>query len=161
MNTKILLAAFCLTVGCALFFWPSDEKKIKANLTKLAFFCSTQQEEAVMESLQKALQAVKLCADPCKVQVESLRIDRTFNQQELKDHILLLKKRLANTAFTFHDTTIDLPGGNRADVITTLRISGNIANDQMTDAYEIRILLVKADGAWHFSSFTAVEFLKK
>ncbi|MBU1565134.1 MAG: hypothetical protein KJ630_05845 [Proteobacteria bacterium] len=161
MNTKILLAAFGLAVGCALFLWPSNEKKIKANLTKLADYCSTQQEEAVMESLQKALQAVKLCADPSTVQIESLRIDRTFNQPELKDHILLLKKRLPNTTFTFHDTIVNLPGGNKADVTSTLRISGNIASDQIADAYELRILLIKADGAWHFSSLTAVEFLKE
>lgn len=157
----LLLAALGLVVCLAVFFWPSDEKKIKANLTKLAEYCSTQQEEAVMESLQKAALAAKLCADPCTVQVESLKIDRAFKQKELMDHFLLLKKNLANTAFNFHDTIIDLPGGNRAEVTTTLRISGKIADEKISDAYEIRILLAKEDGDWRFSSFTVVEFMKK
>ncbi len=153
--------ALGLAVGCALFFWPSDEKKIKANLAKLADYCSTLQEETVMVSLQKAALAAKLCTDPCAVQVESLKIDRNFNQKELIDHLLLLKKRLTNTAFNFHDTIIDLPGGNRVEVTTTLRISGKIADEQITDAYEIKISVAKKDGDWRFSSFTVVEFIKQ
>lgn len=162
MNTKILLLAVLgLAVCLAVFFWPSDEKKIKSNLTKLADYCSTQQDEAVMESLQKAALAAKLCTSPCTIQVESLKIDRAFTQKELMDNLLLLKKRLPNTTFTFHDTIVDLPGGNRAEVTTTLRISGNIADEQVSDAYEIRILPVKEDGDWRFASFTVVEFMKK
>jgi hypothetical protein len=162
LNLKILLlAALGLVVCLTVFFWPGDEKKIKANLTKLADYCSTHQEEAVMESLQKAAMAAKLCADPCTVQVESLKIDRAFKEKELMDHFLLLKKNLANTTFKFYDTIIDPPGGNKAEVATTLRISGKIADEQMSDAYEITILLAKKDGDWRFTSFTVVEFMKK
>ena len=55
------------------------------------------------------------------------------------NHILLLEKRLPNTTFTYHDTIANLPGGNKADITSTLRIRENIASDQIADAYENRI----------------------
>jgi hypothetical protein len=73
----------------------------------------------------------------------------------------MMKKRLANTSFSFHDTLIDIPENNRAEVKTTLRINGEIADEQVTDAYEIDITVHKRDGDWRFSSFTVVEFIKK
>jgi hypothetical protein len=73
----------------------------------------------------------------------------------------MMKKRLPNTSFSFHDTVIDIVDGNRAEVITTLRINGKIVDEQFTDAYELDIVVDKKGGDWRFSSFTVVEFMKK
>jgi hypothetical protein len=161
MRNKILLIAIVLLVGGAIFFLPSDEKKIKANLALLAEYCSSEKEEPVLETLQKAALAAKLCTDPCTVKVESFKIDREFSQKELTDRFLMMKKRLANTSFSFHDTVLDIVADNRAEIITTLRINGKIVDEQFTDAYELDIAVEKKDGDWRFSSFTVVEFMKK
>jgi hypothetical protein len=161
MRNKILLIAIVLLVGGAIFFLPSDEKKIKANLASLAEYCSSEKEEPVLETLHKAALAAKLCTDPCTVKVESFKIDREFSQKELTDRFLMMKKRLANTSFSFHDTVLDIVDDNRAEVITTLRINGKIVDEQFTDAYELDIAVDKKDGDWRFSSFTVVEFMKK
>jgi hypothetical protein len=55
----------------------------------------------------------------------------------------MMKKRLPNTSFSFHDTIIDIADGNRAEVITTLRINGKIVDQQFTDAYELDIMVGK------------------
>jgi hypothetical protein len=93
--------------------------------------------------------------------LETFKIDREFRQKELNDRFLMMKKRLPNTSFSFHDTVIDIVDDNRVEVITTLRINGKIVDQQFTDAYELDIMVDKKDGGWRFSSFTLVEFMKK
>jgi hypothetical protein len=162
MNTKtVLFLAMLLTLGCAFYFWPSDEKKISSRLDALADYCSSENSETVIETLQKASLAAKLCTNPCKVQMESLNINRQFGRKEFADRLLMMKKRLPDTRFSFHDTDINIVDDNQADVITTLRLNGKSVNGEFTDAYEINITVMKNDGDWHFSTFTVVEFLKK
>jgi hypothetical protein len=161
MRNKIILVAILFLVGGAIFFLPSDEKKIRAGLASLAEYCSTDKEEPVFDTLQKAASAAKLCSDPCTVKFETFKIDREFSQKELTDRFLMMKKRLSNTSFSFHDTVIDIVDDNRVEVITTLRINGKIVDEQFTDAYELDITVDKKDGDWRFSSFTVVEFMQK
>ncbi len=102
-----------------------------------------------------------MCSDPCAVQFLSFSIDRDFDRKELTDHILMMKKTLPTTRFTFHDTSIAFPEENRAAITTTLRLTGKIANDRFTDAYEFDIGAEKIEGKWLFSSFTVVEFMEQ
>jgi hypothetical protein len=161
MNNKILLLVLVLVAGAAFFFWPSDEKKIRDNLDSLAQYCSSDREEPVIETLRKASLAAKLCTDPCTVHFASLKIDRAFSQKELTDRFLMMKKRLTNTAFSFHDTAVEIVADDRAEVLTTLRINGKIVDKQFTDAYEINITVEKQQDGWRFASFTVVEFMKR
>lgn len=162
MNNKIVLfLAISLIIGSAFFLWSSDEKKISGKLDALADYCSSDKNETVIETLQKATLAAKLCTDPCTVKMESLNINRQFGRKEFTDRLLMMKKRLPETSFSFHDTDINIVDGNQADVITTLRLNGNSVNGEFTDAYEMNITVVKNDDSWHFSSFTVVEFMKK
>lgn len=160
-NKMLLYLTILLVIAGAFFWWPSDEKKINGSLASLAEYCSSEKEEPVIETLQKTTLAAKLCTAPCTVQIDSFKIDREFSHKELTDRFLLMKKRLPNTKFTFHDSIIDIAGDNTAKVTTTLRINGKIIDEQFTDAYEININVKKMDGDWRFSSFTVVEFMKK
>ncbi len=163
MNQKklFLLLAILFLVGGAILLLPSDEEKIRDNLSSLAEYCSTPKEEPLIETLQKADSAAKLCTAPCRVHIESLKIEREFSQKEITDHILMLKKRLSNTGFSFQDTVVDIPDEGRGELITTLRLNGESVDGRFTDAYEISITVDKKDGDWLFSSFTVVEFMKK
>lgn len=161
-NPKVLLLlAILLIAGGGLLFLPGDEKKIRNNLASFAEYCSSIKEEPVIETLQKAAQAAKLCTDPCKVQIESFKINREFSQKEISDRILIMKKRLPNTKFSFHDTVVNIPSDDSGEVLTTIRLNGETAGGRFTDAYEINITAEKKDGAWLFSSFTVVEFIEK
>jgi hypothetical protein len=73
----------------------------------------------------------------------------------------MMKKRLTNTAFSFHDTAVEIVADDRAEVLTTLRINGKIVDKQFTDAYEINITVEKQQDGWRFASFTVVEFMKR
>ena len=162
MNTKIpLFLVLLLTLGSTFFFWPSAEKEISANLDLLAEYCSSDKNETALETLQKARLAAKLCTDPCTVQMTSLNIDRQFKQKELTDRFLMMKKRLPETSFSFHDTDIKILPDNRAEVITTIRLNGKSVHGEFTDAYELNITVARTDGEWLFSSFTVAEFMKK
>jgi len=161
-NPKLLLfLAILLIAGGGVLFLPGDEKKIRKNLTSFAEYCSSIKGEPVLETLQKTARAAKLCTDPCRVQIDSFKIDREFSQKELTDHILMMKKRLPSTSFSFHDTVVNILGDDKGDVSTTLRLNGKTADGKFTDAYEINITAEKKDGSWLFSSFTVVEFIEK
>ena len=163
MNNKIVFFALAiiLLIGGVIFFLPSDEKKIRDNLESLAEYCSTVKSESILETLQKVTLAAKLCAVPCKVHIVSSQIDREFDQKDLTDRLLMMKKRLSNTTFSFKDTVVDVPVEERATVLTTLRLNGEAVDGRFTDAYEMNITVEKQDGDWLFSSFTVVEFMKK
>jgi len=160
-NRILLLLAILFVFSGTIFFWPSDEKKIRRNLSSLAEYCSSVNQEPVLETLQKSARAAKLCTAPCRVKIESFKIDQDFSQKEIADHILMMKKRHSNTDFNFYDTVVDIVADDRAEIITTLRLNGKTVDEQFSDAYEMNITIDKKDGVWRFSSFTVVEFMKK
>lgn len=162
MNKKLFfLLLIVFTAGLTFFLWPNDEKKIRHNLSVLAGYCSSAPQEAAMDGLAKAARAAKLCSDPCHVQVESFQLTAEFPKKELRDHIIMMKKRLPGTTFTFHDTVVEFAGNDLAEIVTTLTLSGKIADSRFTDAYELRLRTERIDGDWLFSSFSVVEFMEK
>lgn len=163
MNSKnlLILLVILLVAGITFFSLPSDEKKIRHNLTSLADYCSSTREEPPIETLKKAALSAKLCSNPCWVQVESLHIASEFNKKEISDHILMMKKALSNTRFKFYDTVITFSDDNRAELMTTLRLEGKTKDSRFTDAYEMNVTVNKSEGDWLFSSFTVVEFIEQ
>ncbi len=159
-NWFVLLVVF-LAAGIVFFLLPSDEKKIRNNLISLAEYCSSVTDEPAMETLKKTAFATKLFLDPCWIQIESFTIDRGFSQKEISDHLLMMKKRLSATRFSFHDTAVNISTDNGAEILTTLRLNGKTVDGQFTDAYELNIAMEKNDGKWFFASFTVVEFIEQ
>ena len=160
-RTLLIVATILLMAGTVLFLLPSDEKKIRRNLDSLAESCSSSPKEPIVESLKKAALAAKLCTTSCKIESASFHIARDFTRKEISDHILVLKKKLPSTRFSFHDTLIEFPDDAKAEVITTLRLEGRTGDTGFTDAYELKITTEKRDGDWLFSAFTMVEFMEK
>lgn len=156
-----LLVTILLFIGAAIFFLPSDEKRIKDNLGALAEYCSSAPKEPALEALKKANMAAKLCNEPCEIHFESFKIDRQFSVKDILDNIIIMKKRLPDTTFSFHDTNVYFPAEKRAEITTTLRLTGKTMDEQFSDAYEIDITASQIDGNWLFSSFTVVEFMTK
>lgn len=162
MNKKTLFLVLVLLIAViGFFFLPNDEKKIRNNLSTLAEYCSTEQQEAMMESLKKAALTAKLCTTPCKIIIESFKIDQDLNQKEIIDRVLMMKKQLADTQFSFHDTFIAVTDKKQATITTTLRLHGSNVTGRFTDAYELDIGVLKTEEKWLFSSFHVVEFMEQ
>ncbi|SDP51618.1 hypothetical protein [Desulforhopalus singaporensis] len=154
-----------VTVGAALVAWllwrPTDEKKIVANLDKLAAYCSSPQKQTPMEIIASAASIARLCNDPTMVTIHSLNINRPLASKEISDHVLMLKRRLPPAGCSFRDSRVDVTGPTSAEVITTLFLEGRQQGSKFTDAYEMDISLEKNQGKWLFSSFRIVEFVQK
>lgn len=162
MNRTLLFLLLAVFAAIAvILFLPSDEKKIRANLANLAEYSSSSPEENAIAALKKGALAAKLCSTPCAVQIESFNIGREFDKKALTDHILMMKKMLPDTRFGFHDTVINFPEDDRAELITTLRLKGKIDDTRFTDVYELNIQAEKIKSDWLFSSFTVVEFMEQ
>lgn len=162
MNKNLLLLLLILiAAGSAFFFLPNDEKTIRSNLTTLAEYASSSPADTPIAVLKDGSFAAKLCSTPCSIYFESFNIDRDFDRKALTDHILMMKKMLPDTQFTFHDTVIDFPEKNKAELVTTLRLKGKMNDNRFTDVYEISAHAEKIKSNWLFSSFSVVEFLKK
>lgn len=153
----IVLAA----VVVFLVLRPSDEAKILKKLNLMAEYCTTQQQEPAMVTLQKVSSAAKLCTDPCLVKVDSEKVDQEFSRKEISDRVLMLKKRLIGTTFTFYDTSFTSLEGNNAALTTTLRLNRKTVDGRIADAYELDITAKKIEGKWLFSSFAVVEFVER
>ena len=162
MSKNLFLLLLILIAAVAVFFFlPNDEKTIRRNLTTLAEYASSSPADTPIRILKDVSLAAKLCSTPCLIHFESFNIDRDFDKKALTDHILMIKKMLPDTQFTFHDTIIDFPEKNRAELLTTLRLKGKMHDNHFTDVYEINIHAEKTKTNWFFSSFSVVEFLKK
>jgi len=162
MNRKILVIASLLLSGLLLFWLlPNDEKKIRKNLQQLAEFCSSKKGEGTIVTLSSVGKAAKLCSDPCAVEVESFDIKNAFVRKELSNHLLMMKRMLPDTIFTFSDTQVNFPREDKALVTTTISLRGKTKNQRFTDAYELDIVVQKTDGQWLFSAFTVVEFMER
>lgn len=162
MNRKIIVFVSLLLSG-ALLFWllPNDEKEIHKSLRHLAEFCSSTVGEGAIATLSSVGKAAKLCSDPCAVEVESFDIKRSFIQQEFSNHLLMMKRMLPDTRFTFSDTQINFPHDDKAFITTTLSLRGKTKHQRFTDAYELDIVALKTEGKWIFSAFTVVEFMER
>ena len=155
------ILAILLLAGIVFLFLPSDEKKIEKKLAAIGEYCSTPKDEAAFETLKKVGGVAKLCTHSCRVSIDSLKIDRAFSPKEISDHVLMMKKRLPETTFSFHDTLIDIQGEIKAVVITTLTLDGKSVDGRFVDAYEIDIEMKKENGEWLFSAFKVVEFMNR
>jgi len=157
---RIALPLLFMTIAVYLLL-PGDKRIIRKNLDSLAKYCSSPSTETAIPALKKVMLAGKLCTDPCRVKVESYNINHNFSKKEFTDHILMLKKMTLDTHFSFHDTIIEFPTNNKAEIVTTVRLDGKTKDNQFTDAYELNIQAEKSTGVWHFSSFTVIDFMEK
>jgi hypothetical protein len=162
MNRKILVIISLLLSG-ALLFWllPNDEKEIRKNLQQLAKFCSSTKDEGNIATLMNVGKAVKLCSDPCAVEVDSFDIKRVFIHKELSNHLLMMKQMLPDTRLTFSDVQVNFPQKDMALITSTLSLHGKTRNQRFTDAYELDIVALKTEGKWIFSAFTVIEFMER
>lgn len=157
----LFFAVVIVSAGIVHFFLPNDEKEIRGNLVSLAEYGSSPANEAMLDSLKKAALAVKLCKTPFSVTYKARGIEREFNEKELTDRILMVKKRGGGTRFVFEDIRIEINGKKSAAIIATLRLEGHLEDGAFTDAYETNLTAIKIEGDWFFSSFEMVEFLEK
>ena len=162
MNRKIIVIVGLLLSG-ALLFWllPNDEKVIRKNLRQLAEFCSSTKSEGSIATFHSIGKAAKLCSEPCAVEVESFDINRELLRKEFSNHLLMMKRMLPDTRFTFSDSQINFPQKDKAHITSTLSLRGKTKNQRFTDAYELDIVALKTDGKWLFSAFTVVEFMER
>ena len=153
MNRKIIVIVSLLLSG-TLLFWllPNDEKEIRKNLHQLAALCSSTEGEATITILNSVRKAAKLCRDPCAVKVESFDINGAFSHREFSNYLLMMKRTLPDTHFTFSDTQINFLQEDKAFITTTLSLRGKIKQQRFTDAYELDIIALKTEGKWIFSA---------
>ena len=162
MNRNLLLILVLLLIaGVGFWLWPNDEKAIRKNLHQLADLCSTQKKSASIANMTDARGAAKLCAEQCSVEIESFRIQQTFSRKEISQHILLMKRTLAESHFAFKDITITFPSKTEAKITATLFLRTKTMDQRFTDAYELDIVSQKKNGDWLFSAFTVVEFMER
>ncbi len=161
MNKFIALFLVSMLAASAYVLFPGNERQIRHNLDSLADYCSTTGNDRAIAALTKIAKAGKLFQSPCKVEMESFGIDRELDRKEITDHILMMKKMLPATRFTFSDTFVTFPEKNRAELTTTLRLTGKTTDNRFTDAFELNIITEKIEGKWLFSSVKVVEFLEQ
>lgn len=162
MNRNVLILCCVVFAGALVFLlWPDDEKEIRHNLDLLAEYCSSTPDEATLAMLKKVRKIPQLCTNPCAVEVELFPVKKDFSHKDIMDHVVMMKKMLPNTTFTFNDVTVGFPQTDSAVISSTLLLYGETKNQRFTDAYEMDVSAVKVDGDWLFSSFSIVEFMEK
>jgi hypothetical protein len=155
----VLAAAFLL--GAALF-WPTRERQVKRAMKGVAAWISKDQDESALRMAQRASDAPRFFADPCKVSAEPYGVEGSFTPQDLSRYALGAWSRLAKLEVRFYDVHALLPERDRAEVTATVRISVRDEEGEPTEeTHEVSCLLTRRDGRWLVEAVTLVQVLER
>jgi hypothetical protein len=115
-----------------LYFFPSDEKKVKRQFALLAQWASKDPDEKPLAMAQRVKKIGSLFAEKC------------------------------NLHFPGHSISGTLPEERKAQVALTGRLTGKAqSGESLDETRELLCVLKKVEDKWLFSEFEVVEVLKK
>ena len=145
-----------------IYFFPSDEKKVKRQFALLAQWASKDPDEKPLAMAQRVKKIGSLFAKKCNLQVSSYLILGTFSRKEIMAFAARGRLHFSQFNLKFYDLTVTFPEERKAKVALTGRLSGKEQNGETVDeTRELLCVLQKVEKEWLFSEFEVVEVLKK
>ncbi len=161
-SLMILLLVLIVGIGSFLYFFPTEEKKIKKQFALLSQWAPKDQEENIFSLAQRGKSIGTLFDKKCVLQVLPYSIDGRYSREEVTAYAARARSQFSRVNLEFYDLNISFPEEGLAKVTLTGKLTGILQDKE--NVYEIRELecvLKKIEGKWLFSEFQVVEVLKK
>jgi len=160
----ILIAAMIVVAGvwATVFFFPSEEKKVKKQFALLSEWVSKDPGESTLTMAQKVKKIGALFAENCELKEPVYSLSGSYTRKEITSIALQGRAHFFGLSLKFYDLNISFPETELAKVTLTGKLTGkSTSGEQMDEARELECLLKKIEKKWLFSQFEVVEVLKK
>lgn len=158
----IILSAVIIGILLAIYFYESEEKKIKKRFNLLSELVSKESGEKNLKMLYKSKNICTLFTQSCIIKTHVKSISGTFTRQEVSNLAVRFRPQFAKLSLRFYDLDITFPEKRISIVNLTVRLTGKLERgDVVEDTLEVNCILNRIEKTWLFSSFEAVEVLKK
>jgi hypothetical protein len=161
---NIIIGAMIVVVGVwvAVYFFPSEEKKIKKQFRLLAEWVSKDPGETILTTAYKIRNIGTLFDKTCEFEIPAYSFSGNYTLNEISEYAAQGRLLSSKLSLKFYDLAITFPEKGIAKVTLTARLTGRLTvGDTIDESHELESLLKKTEKKWLFSRFEVVEVLKK
>ena len=156
---KIIIAVLLLAAGVAAYilFSNSEEERIKKRLRILGEIFQKEPGET-----SKAGKVRNYFTETSHVIVPAYHFSRDVARRDLPGYVLQARASYASLVVHFADFVISLPSESKAELSTTVVVTGKLPSGQRTrDIQEVRCRLQKIENQWFIRAVEVVQVLEK
>lgn len=156
----LLLLAIAIVVAVRVL--PSEEKRVRKQLTLLSKAVAKAPEESPITSAARLQKLRTLFAENCRLETHISWFSGEFTGEELASLIARTRLLFSTLSLRIYDLNVEFPGDDSATVRLTTRVKGRMTDGEFVDeSHELECLLEKTDGKWLFREAKVVEVLER
>lgn len=161
---KIIIAVLVLAAGIAAYILISDseEDHIKKRLRVLGETFQKEPGETAISAAAKAGKVRNYFTETSHIIVPAYNFSQDVVRKDLPAYVLQARAPYVSLAVDFADFVISLSSENRAELLTTVVVTGKIPSGKRTrDIQEVRCRLQKIENEWFIREIEMVQVLEK
>lgn len=161
---NIIIGALVLVIGIGvtIYFFPSEEKKIKKQFRLLAEWVSKNPGENTFTMAYKVKNIGTLFDGTCEFKVPVYSFSGSYTPEEISGYAARGRLFCSQLYLKFFDLVIVFPEKGVAKVTLTAKLTGKSnVGEYIDETHELEFVLKKIEKRWLFSKFEVVEVLKK
>ena len=161
---NIIIGALVLVIGIGvtIYFFPSEEKKVKKQFRLLAEWVSKEPGENTLTMAYKVKNIGTLFDGTCEFKIPSYSFSGSYTPEEISGYAANGRLYCSQLHLKFYDLVIAFPEMGIAKVTLTAKLTGKLTvGEYIDETHELEFVLKKIEKRWLFSKFEVVEVLKK
>jgi len=149
-------------IGVTIYFFPSEEKKIKKQFRLLAEWVSKDPGENTFTMAYKVRNIGTLFDGTCEFKIPVYSFSGSYTPEEISGYAARGRLFCSQLYLKFYDLVIVFPEKGVAKVTLTAKLTGKSnVGEYIDETHELEFVLKKIEKRWLFSKFEVVEVLKK
>jgi hypothetical protein len=161
---NIIIGALVVVIGIGvtIYFFPSEEKKIKKQFRLLAEWVSKDPGENTFTMAYKVRNIGTLFDGTCEFKIPVYSFSGSYTPEEISGYAARGRLFCSQLYLKFYDLVIVFPEKGVAKVTLTAKLTGKSnVGEYIDETHELEFVLKKIEKRWLFSKFEVVEVLKK
>jgi hypothetical protein len=161
---NIIIGALVVVIGIGvtIYFFPSEEKKIKKQFRLLAEWVSKDPGENTFTMAYKVRNIGTLFDGTCEFKIPVYSFSGSYTPEEISGYAARGRLFCSQLNLKFYDLVIVFPEKGVAKVTLTAKLTGKSnVGEYIDETHELEFVLKKIEKRWLFSKFEVVEVLKK
>ena len=161
---NIIIGALVVVIGIGvtIYFFPSEEKKIKKQFRLLAEWVSKDPGENTFTMAYKVKNISTLFDGTCEFKIPVYSFSGSYTPEEISGYAARGRLFCSQLYLKFYDLVIVFPEKGVAKVTLTAKLTGKSnVGEYIDETHELEFVLKKIEKRWLFSKFEVVEVLKK
>jgi len=161
-NIVIGALVVVIGIGVTIYFFPSEEKKIKKQFRLLAEWVSKDSGENTFTMAYKVKNIGTLFDGTCEFEIPVYSFSGSYTPEEISGYAARGRLFCSQLYLKFYDLVIVFPEKGVAKVTLTAKLTGKSnVGEYIDETHELEFVLKKIEKRWLFSKFEVVEVLKK